>query len=132
VHVGQEEMPLCDVRRLVGSEMLVGVSTHSMEQARLAVRDGADYLGAGPVFPSSTKAFDEFPGVDFLKQIAAEMTLPDSTLPVFAIGGINSGNLPQVIDSGVQRIAVQSVVTESQDPAAICRQLKEKLEASCN
>jgi thiamine-phosphate pyrophosphorylase len=65
--------------------------------------------------------------MDFLKQIAAEMTLP-----VFAIGGINTGNLPQVIDSGVRCIAVQSVVTESQDPAATCRQRKEKLEASCN
>ena len=122
VHVGQEELAPSDVRQLVGDEMLVGVSTHSIEQARRAVRDGADYLGAGPVFPSSTKAFDSFPGTGFLKQIAEEITLP-----VFAIGGISLDTLPRVIDCGLRRVAAQSVVTDSQDPAATCRQLKTML-----
>ncbi len=119
VHVGQEELSVVDVRKLVGGKMLIGVSTHSIEQARQAVRDGADYIGVGPVFPSSTKIFDAFPGVAFLEQIAAEITLP-----AFAIGGIDLENLSRVIAAGVRCIAVQSVVTESQDPAATCRQLK--------
>ena len=122
VHVGQEELALSDVRPLVGDKMLVGVSTHTIAQARQAVRDGADYLGAGPVFPSPTKAFDAFPGTEFLKQIAAEITLP-----VFAIGGIDPENLPRVIDAGLRRVAVQSVVGESKEPAAICRELKKTL-----
>ena len=122
VHVGQEEFAPSDVRQLVGAGMLIGVSTHSIEQARQALLDGADYLGAGPVFPSLTKTFDAFPGTDFLRQIAAEISLP-----VFAIGGINPDNLPHVIEAGLRRVAVQSAVTESQDPAAMCRLVKEIL-----
>ena len=123
VHVGQDELVATDVRKIVGAEMLVGVSTHSVEQARQAVHDGADYLGAGPVFPSSTKSFDVFPGTEFLRQIAAEMPHP-----VFAVGGIDLDNLSRVLDTGLRRVAVQSVVTESNDPAATCRQLKTMLQ----
>jgi len=148
VHVGQEELPLADVRRLVGGEMLIGVSTHSIEQARQAIQDGADYLGAGPVFTSSTKEFEQFPGLDYLKQLMSGFqtsgfrlqesetpevrSLKPEAIPVFAIGGINLDNVSQVIDAGLRRIAVQSVVTESQAPAATCRQLKELLESTCN
>lgn len=125
VHVGQDELPPREVRKLLaagrrGRGMLIGVSTHDIEQAAQAVADGADYIGVGPVFPSSTKQFDAFPGIDFLKQIAATVALP-----AFAIGGINPGNLQQVIDTGLRRIAVQSTVTESPDPAATCRQIRE-------
>ena len=142
VHVGQEELPFADVRRLVGdnsisgrsTNMLIGVSTHSIEQARQAIRDGADYLGAGPVFPSSTKEFEQFPGTNYLQQIAIEVQSEDNqslcTPPTFAIGGINLDNVSQVIDTGLRRIAVQSVVIESHDPTATCRQLKELLEAT--
>lgn len=124
VHVGQEELPPREVRKLIGlaKNMLIGVSTHSLEQAVQALADGADYIGVGPVFPSTTKQFDAFPGIDFLKQIAANISLP-----AFAIGGIGPENLQQVIDAGVRRIAVQSVVTESPDPAVTCRELKKAL-----
>ena len=123
VHIGQDELTLDEVRQMIGVEMLVGVSTHSIEQARQAIRDRADYLGAGPVFPSATKEFTSFPGTDFLKQIAVEITLP-----VFAIGGINLDNLSQVTVAGLQRIAVQAVVTESQNPTDTCVRLKKILE----
>ena len=127
VHVGQEELPPREVKKLISlgkqaPDMLIGVSTHNIEQAMLAVADGADYIGVGPVFPSSTKQFAAFPGLDFLQQIA--MQIPQ---PAFAIGGINGDNLQQVIDTGIRRIAVQSVVTESPDPAATCQQLKNLL-----
>ncbi|MCL2348315.1 MAG: thiamine phosphate synthase [Planctomycetaceae bacterium] len=122
VHVGQEELPVADVRKLVGGKMLIGVSTHDLEQARKAVLDGANYLGAGPTFPSTTKSFESFPGVAFLEQLAAEITLP-----VFAIGGIDARNLHQVLRSGIKRVAVQSAVTGAGNPSEACRELKKRL-----
>ncbi|MCH8891452.1 MAG: thiamine phosphate synthase, partial [Myxococcales bacterium] len=71
VHVGQEELSVSEARRIVGPRMLIGVSTHNIEQARQAVLDGADYLGVGPVFSSQTKSFDSFAGLEYVRQVAA-------------------------------------------------------------
>ena len=101
VHLGQEDLAVRDARQIVGPEMLIGVSSHTIEQARQAVLDGANYLGCGPTFPSQTKHFDRFPGLNFLRQVAAEISLP-----AFAIGGINRENLQQVLSTGIKRIAV--------------------------
>ncbi len=101
VHLGQDDLSVKAARTLLGPRKLIGVSTHSIEQARRAVLDGADYLGAGPTFPSTTKSFDQFPGLDYLREVAAEIRLP-----TFAIGGIQTKNLPQVLEAGVTRIAV--------------------------
>jgi thiamine-phosphate pyrophosphorylase len=109
VHVGQDELPVHDVRQVVGPEMLIGVSTHSIEQARQAVLDGANYIGCGPTFPSATKEFDQFPGLAFLRQVAAE-----TSLPAFAIGGITLENLPQVLSTGMKRIAVGGALAEAE------------------
>ena len=70
VHVGQEELMVDDVRKVVGPDLLVGVSTHSLAQARQAEHDGADYIGCGPTFPSATKHFERFPGVEFCGPLA--------------------------------------------------------------
>jgi thiamine-phosphate pyrophosphorylase len=113
VQVGQEDLPVREVRQIVGPDLLVGVSTHNLEQARQAVLDGANYLGCGPVFPSGTKHFDHFPGLDFLREVASEIALP-----AFAIGGITQSNLPQVLASGITRVAVGRAIWESEDPAA--------------
>ena len=113
VHIGQEELTVRDVREIVGPRMLVGVSTHSLPQARQAVLDGASYLGCGPTFPSSTKSFADFPGLEFLRQVAAEISLP-----AFAIGGITASNLPQVLGAGFVRVAVSGSVISADDPAA--------------
>jgi thiamine-phosphate pyrophosphorylase len=110
VHVGQDELSVHDVRQIVGPDLLVGVSTHTIEQARQAVLDGASYLGCGPTFPSGTKHFDHFPGLDFLRQVAAEIALPS-----FAIGGITAENLPQVLATGFTRAAVSGVIAASRD-----------------
>src|SRR5205823_5073266 len=72
VHVGQDELPVKEVRRIVGPDVLVGVSTHNLDQVRQAILDGANYLGVGPTFPSGTKSFDEFPGRHFVRQVALE------------------------------------------------------------
>ena len=118
VHVGQEELSLKDARSIVGPEALVGVSTHSIEQARQAVLDGANYLGVGPTFPSGTKQFEHFPGVGLLKTVAAEIRLP-----AFAIGGITAENLDEVLAAGFRRIAVGGAITAAADPAAAAREL---------
>jgi len=116
VHLGQEELSAKDARQIVGPEMLIGVSTHSIEQARQAVFDGADYLGLGPTFPSGTKRFEQFPGLDFLRQAAAEIALP-----AFAIGGITPENLAPVLATGIRRVAVGQAITAAANPAEAAR-----------
>lgn len=118
VHLGQEDLSVKDARAIVGTRMLVGVSTHNLVQARAAVLDGANYLGAGPTFVSRTKAFDEFAGLDFLREMAAGIRLP-----TFAIGGINAENLPEVLRTGIQRVAVGSAVTAAVDPGSASRDM---------
>jgi thiamine-phosphate pyrophosphorylase len=118
VHVGQEEVEVRDARRIMGPDRLVGVSTHNIAQARQALSDRADYIGCGPTFPSGTKDFDHFPGLDFLRQVAAEIPLP-----AFAIGGIKLDHLPQVFEVGFTRIAVSGAITSAADPPAAARSL---------
>ena len=122
VHVGQDELSVADCRTILGRDRLVGVSTHSLAQARRAVQDGADYLGCGPTFPSRTKKFEEFPGLSFLRTVRQEIRLP-----AFAVGGIDHTNAAQVLDTGFQRIAVSAAVTAASDPAAAARSLRESL-----
>ncbi len=117
VHVGQDELTVKDARRILGPSGLIGVSTHSLQQARAAVLDGADYLGVGPTFPSDTKSFSEFTGLELLRAVQAEIRLP-----AFAIGGITADNLPQVLATGFTRVAVGSAIADAKDPAAAVRQ----------
>ena len=118
VHVGQEEVSVKDARSIVGPHALVGVSTHSLEQARQAVLDGANYIGVGPTFPSGTKSFERFTGVELLRAVASEIRLP-----AFAIGGVSSKNVAEVIASGCSRIAVSGGVLKQSDPAKAAREL---------
>ncbi len=125
VHVGQDELPAAAARQIVGPQRLVGVSTHSLPQARAAVVEGADYIGCGPMFPGPTKPFDVYVGPALLEQVANEVTLP-----AFAIGGITSDNLDQVLAAGVRRIAVTSAIGAAADPATAARELKGRLAES--
>lgn len=120
VHVGQDELPVREVRQIVGSRRLIGVSTHTIEQARQAVLDGADYLGVGPTFSTTTKSFaaHEYAGLNFVNQVAAEIKLP-----WFAIGGINADNLEKTIQAGAQRIAVSSVICSHPHPGKMAQEL---------
>ncbi|MFK7777652.1 MAG: thiamine phosphate synthase [Gimesia sp.] len=120
VHVGQDELPVREVRQIVGSNRMIGVSTHNIEQARQAVLDGADYLGVGPTFLTTTKSFadHEYTGLNFIQQVAAEITLP-----WFAIGGINADNLKEALQAGAQRIAVSSIICGHEHPGHITNEL---------
>jgi thiamine-phosphate pyrophosphorylase len=122
VHIGQDELTVADARAIVGPKPLIGVSSHSIEQARQAVLDGANYIGVGPTFPSATKQFNAFTGLDFIRQVAGEITLP-----AFAIGGITRESLPQVQSAGINRIAVTAAVTEVADPTAAAAELMSML-----
>jgi len=122
VHLGQEDLNVKDARKIVGPRKLIGVSTHSLAQARAAVLDGATYLGVGPTFPSETKSFDTFAGLDFLRQVAEEISLP-----TFAIGGISLDNLDEVLETGMTRIAVSRGIVAAQDPGAAAQELLERL-----
>jgi thiamine-phosphate pyrophosphorylase len=122
VHVGQDEITVRDARRILGPDRLVGVSTHNIEQARQAVLDGADYIGVGPVFPSKTKEFRQFAGLDFVRQVANEIRLP-----AFAIGGINLDNLDLVIAAGAERVAVSAAICSAPDSGAIAEEILERL-----
>ncbi len=128
VHVGQDELPAVMARRVLGSERLVGVSTHSIDQVHQAIADGADYIGCGPTFPSTTKSFDAHAGTAFLKQVHAETR--QTPRPAFAIGGINRQNLDQVTACGFHRIAVTAAINDADDPAAAARALRRGLDAS--
>ena len=104
VHVGQDELPVRTVRRIVGTDMLIGVSTHSVDQAVEAAAAGADYIGIGPTFPSSTKSFHQHVGPDLVRQV-----IQTTKLPAFAIGGIDLENASQISASGCQRVAVSGI-----------------------
>ncbi|MEO1614313.1 MAG: thiamine phosphate synthase [Planctomycetota bacterium] len=125
VHLGQEELPLHAARSLLGSDRLIGISTHNVEQVHAAINGGADYLGCGPTFPSQTKSFGTHVGTDFLKQVHLETKR--TPRPAFAIGGIGLSNLDQVLDSGFHRIAVTAAVNKAPDPLAAIAELKAKL-----
>ncbi len=119
VHVGQEELPVAAVRRLVGPDRLIGLSTHTPEQAREAAELGADYIGVGPIFPSKTKQFDRLAGLALVEQVC-----PNSPIPAFAIGGIGPENIEAVLKAGARRVAVSHAVCAAPDPEAATRQLR--------
>lgn len=123
VHVGQEELGVKEVRRIVGPQLLIGVSTHDAAQVRQAVLDGASYVGVGPTFPSATKQFDGFAGLAFIREAAAL-----TTLPAFAIGGINLDNVDQVVSAGLRRIAVSHAICQAEDPREAAARLRRVLD----
>jgi thiamine-phosphate pyrophosphorylase len=119
VHVGQDELGVSDVRELLGPDFLIGVSTHTIGEATHAEGAcAADYIGAGPTFPSSTKSFGKFAGLAFLREVASTIEIP-----AFAIGGIEESNLAEVLETGVKRIAVGGAVLNAEDPAGAVRRL---------
>ncbi len=119
IHVGQEDMTAGEVRRRVGDAMLLGVSVHTVEEARRAVRNGADYLGLGAVFPTSTKT-----DVDQMTNETLRAICDAVDVPVVAIGGINRGNLLKLSGSGVDGVALVSAIFSAEDIEDTCRKLR--------
>ena len=127
VHVGQEDMQAWDVRNRVGDAMIIGVSAHSVEEAQEAVRNGADYLGVGAMFSTSTKADVSVLPVDTLKAICAAVEIP-----VVAIGGIHKENIMTLAGTGVDGVALVSAIFSAEDIEAECWELRALSEEMVN
>lgn len=127
IHVGQEDLVAGEVRRRVGENMLLGVSVHTVEEACQAVRDGADYLGLGAVFPTSTKTDVEQMSNETLRAICDAVDVP-----IVAIGGINRGNILRLAGSGVDGVALVSAIFSAEDIEGTCRELRALSEKMVN
>jgi len=105
VHLGQDDLPLKEARKIIGRNRIIGISTHSLEQATLAEKDGADYIGFGPIFPTHTKDAGKPKGIGTLCEVKKQVKIP-----IVAIGGINLENVRSVLNTGVDAIAVASAI----------------------
>ena len=110
VHLGQTDLPCAEVRKITGRQLLIGVSTSNLDQAKRALQDGADYCGVGPMFPTTTKHKDHIVGPAYLREYLAW-----DKLPHLAIGGISTGNVSELVAAGVKGIAVSSAVCAAED-----------------
>lgn len=121
VHVGQSDLAVKEIRKIVGGSLRVGVSCATMDDARRAVQEGADVCGLGPMFTSSTKAKPTLSGPELISQyVADEMT---RRVPHLAISGITQANIGQLVNAGCQGVAVSAAVCSSPNPEEICRGL---------
>jgi thiamine-phosphate pyrophosphorylase len=118
LHLGQDDGSLAAARTVVGPEMMIGRSTHSLEQARAALAEGFDYIGFGPLFPTPTKAGRPAIG---LAEIAAMEREVGAKIPAFCIGGIHPGNLVEVLAAGARRVVIVSALLTAPDIAAATR-----------
>ena len=119
VHVGQDDAPVQRARKLVGDDAIVGLSTHSMQQAQAGGRSGADYIAVGPVHATPTKEGRPAIGVGPLSYAASHVDVP-----WFAIGGIDPATVGAVVKAGARRIVVVRAIADAQDPEATARALR--------
>lgn len=119
IHVGQDDMAASSVRQKVGDDMIIGVSVHSVSEALEAVKNGADCLGVGAVFPSSTKTDASLVSKDVLCDICDAVDIP-----VVAIGGISKSNLSELSGTGVDGVALVSAIFAAKDIESECRLLR--------
>ncbi|MBP6940254.1 MAG: thiamine phosphate synthase [Syntrophorhabdaceae bacterium] len=117
LHLGQEDAPVAEARKILGQDIIIGISVKTVGEAVRAEKDGADYLAVSGVFPTSTKKdLGHYPGLDGVRQIRQ-----NTRLPVIGIGGINPGNCRSVIEAGAHGVAVVTAITMSEDIPGTCR-----------
>jgi thiamine-phosphate pyrophosphorylase len=124
VHVGQEDMPVAEVRELVGPDMLIGLSTHAPREIDAVDAGLVDYIGVGPVHATPTKPGRAAVGLELVRYAAAH-----ATVPFFAIGGIDASNAPAAIDTGARRLCVLRAIAAAENPEHAARELRELLDA---
>lgn len=123
VHLGQDDFPIPLARKLLGESRIIGGSAATLEQAQKCLAEGADYVGFGPVYPTTSKAdAAPFTGIDLLKQVVKSIPLP-----IIAIGGVSTENTPEVMQAGAHGIAVISAVCCQDDPEQATRALHKAL-----
>ncbi|WAL59794.1 thiamine phosphate synthase [Thermocoleostomius sinensis] len=111
VHLGQHDVPIALARQLLGSQRIIGRSTHSPDDLQRAIQEGADYVGVGPVYETPTKAGRPAAGVEYVRYAADH-----ATIPWFAIGGIDSENLHDVLSAGAERVAIVRAIMLAEQP----------------
>lgn len=124
LHIGQSDIDITTARNILGHNKIIGVSTHTISQARRAQQSGADYIGAGPVFSTATKSYEPPVGLDYVQQVKKEITIP-----FVAVGGINIGNVQEVLHAGGRRIAICSAIICSENIIGVTRVFKDLLMA---
>lgn len=124
VHIGQDDGSLAAVREIVGDSMIVGRSTHSPEQAQAALKEGFDYIGFGPLFPTPTKKGR--PGIG-LENVMPVQESVGQEIPVFCIGGIKRDNLELVVESGARRVVIVSDLLQADDVAGAVTEVRAHL-----
>lgn len=123
VHLGQKDLGVEEVRKILPKEMIIGKSTHSYEQAVSAVESGVDYIGVGPVFTTNSKiGVCAAVGVEYVAEAATKLDIP-----FVAIGGIKLKNLAQVLDAGAKTIGCITAIISSQDPYSITTDFVDKI-----
>jgi thiamine-phosphate pyrophosphorylase len=140
LHIGQKDLPLAAARKFLGNDAVIGLSTHGTEQIDAAVAasrgtGGLDYFCVGPVWATPTKPGRAAVGLDLVRYAAgasSNETAGGTTVPWVAIGGVDLGNVEQVVAAGAQRIVVVRAITEADDPAAAARSLLEALDAGAS
>jgi thiamine-phosphate pyrophosphorylase len=126
VHVGQDDMAVSDARAIVGEDAIVGLSTHSIEQADAGARSGADYIAVGPVHATPTKEGRPAIGLDPIRHAAGHVR----GLPWFAIGGIDGETVGAVVGAGARRAVVVRAIANADDPETVTRELRAALTGS--
>jgi thiamine-phosphate pyrophosphorylase len=125
VHVGQDDAPVADVRELVGEDMLIGLSTHAPREIDATDASLVDYIGVGPVHETPTKPGRPAVGTELVRYAAAH-----SPVPFFAIGGLNAGNVAEVLEAGASRVCVLRAITDSAEPERAARELRELVDGA--
>ena len=123
IHVGQDDLSVAEARRMAGGNVIVGKSTHSLEQAIAAEKEGADYIGVGPIYATLTKPDYNPVGPPLIGQVRQAVRVPQ-----FCIGGVNEHTLSEVIAAGGCRVVIVSALLQSDEIPAYCRRVREKLE----
>ena len=127
VHLGQNDMSVADARKVVGFDLLVGVSTSNMEQARRAVRDGADYCGCGPMFASGTKPKDTLAGPEYLAEYLVDPVT--AARPHLAISGIGPNNMSDLLAVGCRGVAISGAVCGAESPGQACSSIVDAMQS---
>jgi len=125
VHVGQEDASVEEARELLGPEAIVGLSTHSPEQIAAAAARPVDYISAGPIWETPTKAGRPAVGLDLISHAAEH-----AAHPFFAIGGIDPSNAVRVVEAGARRLCVVRAIRDATDPTAVAEELRRALKAA--
>lgn len=126
IHIGQGDLPIEDVRKVIGKDKIIGISTHNPEQAKQAVLDGADYIGVGPIYYTETKVdIGELVTLDYLEYI--EKNIP---LPYVAIGGIKESNIDEIIKRGAKSICLVSELVGAENTLETTKRINDKIIAN--